>query len=85
MRELTIQETNAVCGAQLPTGTQAYPIPGGGSVTVDWTSVAAGLAEIKTGQSQVKAGNTAQGLSDILGGFNEVLGDISVTAPTTAT
>jgi hypothetical protein len=83
MRELTIQEKKFVFGAQLPTsGTQSYPIPNGGSVTVDWTSVTAGLAEIKTGQSQVNAGNTAQGLSAILSGFNEVLADITVTPAT---
>ncbi len=86
MRELAIPETKAVCGAQLPTsGTQTYQLGGAGALTVDWTSVNAGLAEFKTGLSQIKAGNTTQGGNTVLAGVNEILADISFTPATTTT
>jgi hypothetical protein len=82
MREITLQEKGLVSGGQLPTsGTQTVSIPGGGSATIDFTSVNEGLAGINAGLAQVQGGNTAQGLSWMLAGAREVLGDISVSTP----
>jgi hypothetical protein len=82
MREITLQEKSIVSGGQLPaSGIQTVPIPGGGSATIDFTSVNQGLAGINAGIAQVQGGNTAQGLSWMLAGAREVLGDINVSSP----